>query len=289
MKTSHLENTVCLFCKHDKALVIIPRRFPRFVVCRTCGLVYQNPRLNEPVSATHYQAEYWEARRGQSKQPNFARAKGFADILTGFLAPNDTVLEVGCGRGEILMHLHESFDVQVVGIEPSAFQAAETRENYGIPIVEGRWPDILRENVLQTGIRAIVFSHVVEHFFDPRIALEACHRVLVPEGLIAIEVPNIRKPNPAKALSRWLAPEHTYYFSRNTLERLLYDTGFLPIAIVEDIFIRVLAQRNPESKVFEGKFKNELGQVVLSLLRHEIAYWPRYSYQRIIKQLSLRR
>ena len=136
---------------------------------------------------------------------------------------------------------------------------------------------------------ALVLSHVVEHFHDPRAALVRCRDLLAEGGWIFIEVPNILEPNRHKRLSKWLAFEHMYYFSVGTLSRVLAEAGFTVKHTETKAFVRVLAQMQPvvpRDSTAVPSSANEYREVLRALRRHEFIYWPRYAVQRAAGLLS---
>lgn len=257
------------------------RAQPRHVVCRRCGLVYMNPRPRPAQLASFYEAEYWEGRRmptALSRPSQWSeRAEAVVSWTKADLDATSFVLEIGCGAGENLARLKQEVGCRLLGLEPSLRQAQRAAEAYGVDVVQTTWEEA---EVLQPP-NLIVMTHVLEHFHNPRGVLEKCHRVLTPEGRVYIEVPNILNPNPRKNLRTWLAPEHLYYFSARTLSRLLQETGFRVLRLQEDVFVRVLAIREPRRPEPTAAAPSEYLRVWLALLLHEGRYWPRRVFRRL--------
>ena len=70
---------------------------------------------------------------------------------------------------------------------------------------------------------------VMEHVFDPTSTLNEIHRILKPEGLLLVRVPNVDTWDARLFGPYWGgydAPRHTYVFSPKTLKALLHKTGF---------------------------------------------------------------
>ena len=57
-----MEQAVCLLCGVEDERPLLRREQPRHVVCRRCGLVYQNPRPTLAEISAYYQQGYWEDR-----------------------------------------------------------------------------------------------------------------------------------------------------------------------------------------------------------------------------------
>ena len=78
---------------------------------------------------------------------------------------------------------------------------------------------------------------VIEHLFDPRAVLAAIARALAPGGTLVISTPNIDSASRYLLGTDWavLSPlEHVYYFSEDSLRRLLEATGFSDVRFVRE-------------------------------------------------------
>jgi SAM-dependent methyltransferase len=113
------------------------------------------------------------------------RQARYVEILQG----RRRVVDLGCGRGELLELLEEA-DVSAYGvdIDPDVIALAGER---GVEVLEGDAVAHLRS--LDAGaVDAIVASHVVEHL--PAAALvelvERATEVLPPDGVLILETPN---------------------------------------------------------------------------------------------------
>jgi len=163
-------------------------------------------RLNQYVGPANYSVEYFltEANgwaeylysKGLILPPRLRAVWNYLDIKPGML-----VLDVGCGRGEILVHcgLH---NVQAVGIDysPVALKLAcysireiiTTEKDFRIPglvLGNAQWlpfPDNAFERV--------IMSDIVEHLYQSELesALREVHRILAPGGMLVVHtMPNL--------------------------------------------------------------------------------------------------
>jgi hypothetical protein len=83
----------------------------------------------------------------------------------------------------------------------------------------------------------ITFWDVFEHLVNPREVLEKARSLLTDDGLVAIEVPNIRSLY-SRLLGRrwWYDFEHVFYYSPRGLLHLLEEAGFSPVLVESDNF-----------------------------------------------------
>ena len=143
------------------------------------------------------------------------------------------LLDVGCGTGKGLEPFRET-GWNVTAVEVSPFASSIARARLACDILVGDFVDIPLEDESFDVVR---FSHNLEHLPSPRWALAKAWRILRPDGLLWIEVPN------AASLDRWLfgrhwfcwdLPRHLYHFTPLTLVRLLECTGFRPVKVTCD-------------------------------------------------------
>lgn len=102
------------------------------------------------------------------------------------------VLEIGCAPGKHLAYIAKFRDAKVTGLDYSEPGIAFCRELFSRLGVQG---EFRCENLLSTTLPAesfdVVYSlGVVEHFDDPRPAIEQHLRLAKAGGLVLITVPN---------------------------------------------------------------------------------------------------
>ena len=153
------------------------------------------------------------------------RQKRAKNILKRFNGKSGTVLDIGCGRGHMLMKLKE-----------------QNWECYGTEISQ-----TLSQNLIQNGIKVknsvnikscdfpsnyfdvITLFHVFEHLQNPFKTLEEIGRILKPGGLLYIEVPNFSKKKKKIKKGQWIhldAPRHLFHFTVNGLRLVLKKQRF---------------------------------------------------------------
>lgn len=144
-------------------------------------------------------------------------------------------LEIGCRQGLFSKKLSEKFnELETWGIEPDQTPIAEARKNL-YRILQGSFPDAAT-HLPQNYFDLIIFNDVLEHLYDPWAALEHCHNLLSPTGIIVASIPNIRLKSIIKDLILYdnfeyqtagnLDISHIRFFTRKTMEQLFQKTGF---------------------------------------------------------------
>jgi SAM-dependent methyltransferase len=148
-----------------------------------------------------------------------------ADRLLQLLPAGGRLLDVGCACGFLLAAARQrGFTVQ--GLEPSLWAADYARRRFGLPV----WRGSLEEAPFEPGsFEAIVLADTIEHLNDPRGAVAAAHRWLVPGGHVLLLTPDFGSFVARRLGRHWwaLLDDHYYYFTRPTLRRLLESEGFV--------------------------------------------------------------
>jgi len=97
----------------------------------------------------------------------------------------DDILDLGCGTGRYSAALASHFGARVVAVDPSKKMLIEARKKRapGVRFVRGSGEAIPLANATVD----MVFISMVLHHFDNRFkALEECHRVLRPAGMVCL-------------------------------------------------------------------------------------------------------
>ncbi len=212
----------------------------------------EEDRLAEGLA--EIQPRLMEVLRG----PEDEIAHRMAELLP-LLEGHAPVLDLGCGRGELLALLRER-GMEATGIEGDAALARSARRR-GLRVVEG---DVL-EVLLRLGdgsAGAVTAIHLLEHLSIGRLlkVLAEVRRVLRPGGLLLAEC-----PNPASlrvgAEEFWKDPTHVRPLPEGLLELLINASG---LEVTERRFLRPFPeeQRLPEVSVPGKEAPPELADLV---------------------------
>src|ERR1043165_1205577 len=167
--------------------------------CNGCGLLVQNPQPSDSQLATIYGSNYFI---GSSENDRLApqldivkraTASLQLDEITRYLRklgrPTDhlAVLEVGCGRGNMLLEARTRGH-DVCGLEFSADAARVANRKLGADIV--RIGAIGEETFPDQSFDLCILADVIEHLRDPGKFLETVRRILKPGGVVFLATPS---------------------------------------------------------------------------------------------------
>jgi SAM-dependent methyltransferase len=131
-----------------------------------------------------------EAEAGDGTHPidAMSRATAVEALRTCKLPPGAAVLEIGCSSGFLLRDLKHNFpDLDIVGSD--VIRGALLRlgnQLQGVPLVQ---MDVLQCPLEPGRFDAIVAINVLEHIEDDAAALAQIARLLKPDGVLVLEVP----------------------------------------------------------------------------------------------------
>lgn len=140
------------------------------------------------------------------------------------LASSPPVLDLGCGRGELLLLLREA-GVEARGVEqdPALVEGARRR---GLEVLQGEALEVL-EAQPTAALGAVTAIHLLEHLEAAVLLrlLKEVHRVLRPGGVFIAECPNPHSLRVGGAFF-WQDPTHVRPLLPETLRLYLETSGF---------------------------------------------------------------
>ena len=238
----YIMDVVCNYCGHDDVDEIYPAgkaQVARIVRCRSCNLMYANPR-GQLVDVDNYKRFKPEGlllgvadnvnhpyRWRLDKETLQIRDFDISRALINRLHPEQgRMLEVGSGLGYLLRSFRdEGWDV--TAIDPWPELDAYTREVHGFPTAA----QTLEQSALPSGhFDALIMLHVIEHVPDPMETLIEIYRVLRSGGHAIIETPRYDSfmYRLMGSRERSLRQDgHIYFFTTDTLIGMAQKAGFI--------------------------------------------------------------
>ena len=223
------EDAVPLFETHD-LLLDVPGNY-HFVRCKVCGLVYVNPQPTWDERAAHYVPSYRGYHRLETEPlPLQRRSIQYGlnkrcRIVTTYIG-DGRLLDVGCGGGDFLHHMHQRSGWQVYGLERVSEMALATRCRYHLRVMRG---DLMQLGFASASFDVVTMWTVLEHLPDPAQGLSECARILRRDGVLIVRTVTMESWGRRLFGRHWLgydAPRILFVFSRRTLRQMLLKAGF---------------------------------------------------------------
>jgi len=220
----------CNICGNTRGTLIITKNNYDIVKCSNCGLVYVNHSFSEQQLKNFYKEDYYSSKFDFLYKNYFAekeiRINNFTKELSSLLKYTNRgkLLEIGCAAGFFLEVAKKYFTVQ--GIELSEYSSGFAKNTMGLPVNTG---DLFSANFRSGDFDVVVMWDVIEHLKDPKSTLIEINKILKTGGILALSTGNINANIPKNNLSEWkmlMPPWHLFYFSKETINKILKESGF---------------------------------------------------------------
>lgn len=200
-----------------------------FVRCPKCGLVTQEPRILSEDIPKLYPDNYYVHSASSKKKGIYSILKKRLDNskikrLSDFLPKDGTIIEVGCGNGGFLLALEQARpDLSPIGID---IVDPGTLDDSNVKFYAGQ----LEQQTIESGsVDLIFFDDLLEHVENPVLFLEACHRLLKPNGVVFGITPDHASLDRLIFQKYWAGyhyPRHTFLFDHHNITQILNKANF---------------------------------------------------------------
>jgi len=205
----------------------------RIVECKNCGLIFPNPMpVCQNLSKLYLDLEYFDLHPIDEKLDYY---KSLILRLEKILGEKGTLLDVGSGRGEILIKARE-LGWRVTGIDISESFCEYIKQNYNIDVINA---DFLSHDFPEK-FDILIASAVLEHVYDPLKFIKKAHRLLNTDGLLYLDLPNeaslysllgnlyykLTLRDYCINLAPTFPPYHIYGFTKKSLHYIIDMIGF---------------------------------------------------------------
>jgi len=199
-----------------------------YVRCTSCGLIYLNPRLDAAERREHYEEIYSQDEIDRYLENQSTIATRYYLYLVERYGVKGKLLDMGCGTG-FLLKVARRRGWGGVGVEYSENAVRYGRKHYHLDICHGA---VMEARFERARFDAVTMINVIEHLPDPLSELQEVRRILKPQGVVLIRTPNfechanLRSMRQGKQPTAGVTVEHLYYFTRETIQKMLKKVGF---------------------------------------------------------------
>ena len=196
------------------------------VECKECGVIFFFPLPTVAELALFYSASYYNMDRYREEGKGMAFAQHLKRWKT-----SGKFLDVGCATGFFINGIkkHSAWEVHGTDFGESAVRFA--REMLHLDVQQGNLVDI---HFPDASFDYVHVNNVLEHVLDPVTLLTECRRIIKPDGVFFLSVPN--GFNDSLDLIDFYRMEHLparsknghiFFFRDRTLLKLFDDIGFV--------------------------------------------------------------
>jgi 2-polyprenyl-3-methyl-5-hydroxy-6-metoxy-1,4-benzoquinol methylase len=199
--------------------------------CSPCGFLITNPRPDAQNLSKYYQSDDYLSH-GKKKNSltsslyslvkDYSLGKKYQ--LINSIKPKGTLLDIGSATGEFL-NFFKKKKWQVTGIEPAEAPRQYSIENYGLKVL----PEEKIDQLSAGQFDVITLWHVLEHVPDLNKHMEQISKLLAPDGLLVVALPNHLSWDAQHYGDHWAGydvPRHLYHFTPGTISKLLSKYSF---------------------------------------------------------------
>ena len=238
--------STCNLCggnNNFELFITIPKLQRKIVKCKNCGLVFAHPANSSFLTFDFEDEGQREQKYHQMRLAAEEEGKFDEDMIKReevirtlhFRTRKEEIeryektgklLDIGCGRGFFLANFVGS-NIDYFGIEPRKRISEEAKKRVGENKI---FCGTLNEaNLPDSHFDIVTMINLIEHLPFPKETLKEVNRLMKNGGILLIETPNVESMLPKILGKRWhafLEYEHHYFFSKDTLTKMLKDTGF---------------------------------------------------------------
>lgn len=220
------EKIQCIFCNISSNEIVIEENGYSGKKCPKCNLIYISPR---PISS-EIQNLYSNDQAQISAETHisaFFMKRIYAihnlKIIKKFIKKGD-LLEIGAGSGSFLIEARKE-GFQVYGIELNSILTNVIRNKLKIPCSNST----LNHNYFKDKKFDIIYHcDVTSHFYYPIEEFKKMYNNLNDSGFLVFETGNLGDVEKKyyNVFTKFLYPDHLYFFSEKNLKELLRLSGF---------------------------------------------------------------
>jgi methionine biosynthesis protein metW len=210
---------------------IVPFSGYDVVQCTRCGAFYAD-NIGEAMPLMHYyemMSKYETEAFSVSREAlaEYAFAIGF---LRRHIAPEQSIIDIGCGNGAMLHMLQEQGFRHLTGLEPSEKNCRSITERWGIRAIQGQLGGTDSSFDPHEKFDIVLMEGVLEHLIDVQGNVREALSYLKKDGALYLNVPDLAAFPDCHDLYQQFSVEHVNFFSLPSMQNLMGAFGMTCVA-----------------------------------------------------------
>ena len=207
------------------------------VCCDKCGFIFADIDDVQRSYNRYYSEFNIYSSISKLKKTCYQKiSKQRVDFLEKFISKDNSIIDIGCGGGELLIDLRKKNFTNLYGLDPS-FKAIEYLREQGIEGSVGNIFDEVPEDLMGK-FDVVCCTAVFEHIYDLEGAIGKVCGYMKPEsGKLYVDVPAIEGFEKYKeSLPNYFNQEHINYFSLQSIDNLMGNNGLKRVSDKSDSY-----------------------------------------------------
>ncbi len=257
--------THCPLCnnhKHNAYITcvdyLVSRETFNIVSCENCGFKFTSPRPKAEDIGGYYKSPEYVSHSNSKKglinilyqRVRQCTIKNKVKLILKHKA-SGSLLDIGCGTGEFL-NACKNAGFSAFGIEPDSEARNFSKKNYNLNVNSTDALFDFSENQFDI----ITMWHVLEHVYNLKDDIQQIIKLLKPNGLLILALPNYESFDARHYKQHWAAydvPRHLYHFSSKDINRILKMhnlelTKVLPM-FFDSFYVSMLSEKHKTGNI----------------------------------------
>ena len=202
-------------------------KVPAFVVkCKECGLLYMNTEATQKDFLSYYKygavAPKYNTMFGKEATADYYRH--LEALIQPFINKKSRILDIAGAWGEFAEFMQFIGYEDITILDPNEKYIENAKEN-SVKTVATDSTDM--DAVADCSYDMVILNHSLEHILDVETTMDNISRVLVDEGYLFIEIPDVEGYADEEAAPfNFLTYEHVLHMSMHDLENLAGRFGY---------------------------------------------------------------
>ncbi|MDO9087402.1 MAG: class I SAM-dependent methyltransferase [Anaerolineaceae bacterium] len=260
--------------------------------CKNCKLVTLDPKLTDDEFEKYYPNDYLSFPLSIETEKNLFkkidRQFGVNKRVNRILKKekkSGKILDIGCATGIFLNEMkNKGWDCY--GVEPNNFAANYGKEYFDLNIINKPFE---QTNFLNSFFDVVTMWDVLEHVENPDLVAKELYRILKPDGLLVVSMPNsdsIECKIFGKYWAGWDIPRHNNIFDSKNINNYfskynLYSEGISSFTGRHGVIVLSI-----NFYLNQKKYPKKIKKIINLVIKSTIARVITYPYYMIIDRLN---